>query len=180
MTTRETSDRSAGGWTTRQQPETGTPVTAEGRDSVETGDTALAWGGTVSDGQGAGTSSRDPKGLAVPQSPPVERGDEPCQAYRRSLRLGVDATDVNLGTPHRSPIEGDSSREDGVGQLAPTRGDGGGASVVVWEGESPSHGPSNGSTSKGRGEGRQSDSMQGPLAVPGPTRNKREDGRDTA
>lgn len=190
MTTKETSARSAEGWTTRQRPETGDPVTGspatvEGRDSVETGDTALAWGGTVSDGQGTGTSSRDPMDRADPQSPPVERGNEPRQVYRRSLRLGVDATDVNLGTPHRSPNEGDSSHEDGVGQLAPRCDEGGGVPVVVRERESRSHVSKGRSRSSAHGEGGQSDSMQGaadghPSApAPRPTRTKREDGRDS-
>lgn len=145
MTTKGTSTRSAEGWTTRQRPE---PV--EGRDSVEIGDTALAWDGTVSEGQGKGTSGH----MTVPPTPPVEPGNEPSKAYRRSLRQGVDATYVNLGTPHVS------SSPEGDGQLAPLWREGDGASVVVREGESPL-----------RDEGRQFDSVQSPA------RNKQEDGR---
>ena len=144
MTTKETTVRSVeAGWTTRQQPETGLPVEVEGRDSVEAGDTALAWGGTVSDGQGTGTSDRK----VDTQSPSVELDDESGQAYRWSLRQGADATYVNLGTPHDSPD--DIASSEGDGQLAPSYREGGGVPVVVREGENPSH-----------GEGGQSDPVQ--------------------
>ena len=88
-------------------------------------------------GQGTGTPS-------IPDSPADARGNEPCQVYRQSLRSHDDATYVNVGTVASSP--------SGDGQPAPSCSRRGGASVVVRDRESRSH-----------GEGRQSDAVQGPV-----------------
>ena len=134
MTTKETTVRRVEGWTTHQQS-----AMTEGRDSVETGESFLARERPVSDGQGTGTSSLQ----ADTQSPSVEHRNELCQAYRWSLQSSDDDACVNLGTSLGSPDR------SGVGQPASTSQVGGGVSVVVREGESPSH-----------GEGGQSNSVQ--------------------
>src|SRR5712692_1322705 len=77
----------------------------------------------------------------IPASPCGERGNEPRQACRPSLRPCVDATDGNVGAAHRSSgtrRETVASKESqGVGQPASTSSEPDGAPVVVCDGESP-------------------------------------------
>ena len=126
MATKETVVRSTDGWTTRY----------EGRDRVESAESPARWVGGGSEGQGTGTPQ-------TPDSPADERGNEPRQVYRQSLRSHDDATCVNVGTVASSP--------SGDGQPAPSCSRRGGASVVVRGRESRSH-----------GEGRQFDTVQRP------------------
>ena len=126
MATKETVVRSTDEWTTR----------SKGRDRVESAEPFTRWVKVDSDGQGAGAPM-------IPDSPAGGRGSEPCQVYRQSLRHHDDATCVNVGTVEGSP--------SGDGQPAPSCLQRGGASVVVRDRESRSH-----------GEGGQSDTVQRP------------------
>ena len=105
----------------------------DGRARVESAD-ALGSLTRVDDGQ-------EPGAPISPGFPVDERGNEPRQVYRQSLRSRDDATCVNVGTAQDSP--------SGVGQPAPSCRERDGASVVVGDRESRSH-----------GEGRQSDTVQ--------------------
>jgi hypothetical protein len=93
-----------------------------------------------------------------PRSPCGERGSEPSQACRPSLRPCEDATDGNVGTTCHSPPFQPEGRG---GQPASRRGKSGGAPVVVRDGESPSH-----------GEAGQSDTVHSSRQI------KRESGRE--
>jgi len=126
MATKETVDRSVVAWTTRH----------DGRARVEAADSSTRWVGKDSEGQGPGAP-------AVSGSPAAERGNEPRPAYRQGLRHHDDALCVNVGTADDPP--------PGDGQPAPSCRPRGGASVVVRDRESRSH-----------GEGRQSDAVHRP------------------
>ena len=126
MATKGTVARSVLAWTTRQH----------GRARVEAAEPSSRLGEEDSESQGTGAPQ-------IPASPAVERGNEPRPAYRQSLRHHDDATRVNVGTVEDSP--------SGDGQPAPSCPRRGGASVVVRDRESRSH-----------GEGRQSDAVHRP------------------